>query len=448
MDAFSIYVPIFRFCRINLLSAASVSIIALLAGCGKAGGPAGEPADAENAVTVTVWAHSGREAERRTIRTHVERFNQGQDAVRVVLTVLPEGSYNSQVQAAALAGDLPDVLEFDGPFVYNYVWQGHLAPIGSLLSDELMGNLIPSIVEQGTYRGAFYSVGMFDSGLALYARRSMLEAVDARIPEHPRDAWSVDEFDKILADLAANDEDGQVLDLKLNYEGEWYTYAFSPALQSAGADLIDRETYATASRVLNGPAAVSVMDRFQEWIVEKAYVDPNVDDNAFVGGRVALSWVGHWEYPRYSRAFPDDLVIVPLPDFGEGSCTGQGSWNWGITKRCKHRAAAASFLAFLLEDRQVLEMTDANGAVPATDTAIAKSDLYGIDSPLRLFVVQLRQGYAVPRPATPAYPVITSAFQEAFQGIRDGTSPRNVLDRAVQRINQDIEDNQGYPAVN
>ncbi|MCF7855868.1 MAG: extracellular solute-binding protein [Candidatus Pacebacteria bacterium] len=420
----------------------------LMVGCGESADKPASGETTENGVVIEAWAHSGRESERRTIRNQVRRFNEGQNAVHVKLTVLPEGSYNSQVQAAALAHDLPDVLEFDGPFVYNYVWQGHLTPIGELLSDELMDNLLPSIVEQGTYRGAFYSVGMFDSGLALYARRSKLDAVGARIPDHPKDAWTVEEFERILADLAADDDDGQVLDLKLNYEGEWFTYAFSPALQSGGADLIERGGYDTASGVLNGSAGVRVMQRFQKWMKEDNYVDSNVDDNAFVGGRVALSWVGHWEYPRYSKAFGDDLVLVPLPDFGEGSRTGQGSWNWSITKRCKHPAAVASFLEFLLQDPQVLEMTNANGAVPATNTAIAKSDLYGAGSPLRLFVVQLRQGYAVPRPATPAYPVITSTFQEAFQAIRNGAPVEKTLDKAVQRINRDIDDNQGYPQVN
>lgn len=433
---------------ILLLTGVLLTGLICMTGCGKGSDPKdATESDTTKQKTIETWVHSGRESERRTIRQQVMRFNQRHDKLKVKLTVLPEGSYNSQVQAAALAGELPDLLEFDGPFIYNYVWQGHLRPIGDLLSKELMDNLLNSIIEQGTYRGKFYSVGMFDSGLALYARRSKLEEVEARIPQHPKDAWSVAEFEKILAALAENDDDGQVLDLKLNYEGEWFTYAFSPALQSGGAGLIDRTDYETASGVLNSPEAGDVMNYFQDWIREDNYVDPNVDDNAFVGGRVALSWVGHWEYPRYSKAFGDDLVLVPLPDFGAGSRTGQGSWNWGITKRCQEPAAAARFLEFLLQDKQVLEMTNANGAVPATDSAIAKSDLYAEGSPLRLFVVQLREDYAVPRPATPAYPVITSTFQEAFRAIRNGTEVQQALDKAVQQINQDIEDNQGYPPV-
>jgi multiple sugar transport system substrate-binding protein len=397
------------------------------------------------ATRLRVWGHAGREAERRTVERQVQGFNEETDDVYVDLTLLPEGEYNAQVQAAALADELPDVLEFDGPFVYNYVWQGHLIPLDQYVSPELRDNLLPSIIAQGTYRRQLWSLGQYDSGLALFGRRSKLRIINARIPDTPERAWAGDEFEEILYRLAQKDVDGQVLDLKLNYKGEWYTYGFSPALRSAGAGLIDRTNYQAAEGVLNSAEAVRAMSRIQEWIGAKGYVDPNVDDYAFLGGRVALSWVGHWEYARYSEALGDDLVVIPLPDFGKASRTGQGSWNWGITRSCANPEAAMRFLEYLLGDDRVLEMTRANYAVPATRSAVAKSALHRPNGALHLYVAQLSQGYAVPRPRTPAYPVITSVFQQAFDDIRHGADVATVLNRAAAEIERDIHDNQGYP---
>ena len=318
-----------------------------------------------------------------------------------------------------MAGDLPDLLEFDGPYLANYVWQGHLRPLDDLLPAELQADLLPSIVNQGTYKERFYGVGVFDSGLGLYARRSRLEKGGARIPAGPDEAWSAQEFAALLKGLAQDDADGAVLDLKLNYPGEWFTYAFSPIIQSAGGDLIDRPDYGSADGVLNSPSAVAAMAQLQAWLAA-GYVDANVDDAAFASGRVALSWVGHWEYPRYKEAVGDDLVILPLPDFGRGSRTGQGSWCWGMTAVADKAKGAAVFLQFLLRPEEVLAMAAANGAVPATRSALARSPLYGPQAPLRLFADQLSQGFSVARPQTPAYPVITSAFQQAFHDIRHG----------------------------
>lgn len=67
----------------------------------------------DDRAVVRVWAHSGQDVERRVLQAQAERFDQSHAGARVELTLIPEGSYNEQVQAAALAGDLPDVLELD-----------------------------------------------------------------------------------------------------------------------------------------------------------------------------------------------------------------------------------------------------------------------------------------------------------------------------------------------
>jgi multiple sugar transport system substrate-binding protein len=399
--------------------------------------------------TLQVWVHSGQASERQVIEEQAKRFNASQNAAKVQLTFIPEGSYNSQVQAAALSKDLPDVLEFDGPFVYNYVWQKNLVPMDSLISKSVRKDLLPSILAQGTYRGKLYSVGTFDSGLGLYGRRSQLEAAGVRIPTINKDAWTVAEFNQVLAALAKKDRDHQVLDLKLNNRGEWFTYGFSPVLQSAGGDLIQRNDYKKADGSLNSPTAVAALKELQGWI-QKGYVDPNIDDAAFTSGKVALSWVGHWVYKDYAKAVGKDLVLLPLPNFGTGSKTAQGSWNWGITTNCKGQncqRSAMHFLEFLLRPKEVLAMANANGAVPGTKQAIAQSKLYAPGGPLRLFATQLLAEQTVPRPQTPAYPVITSAFQEAFANTRNGLDVKTALDKAVTTIDLDIQDNQGYPEV-
>jgi multiple sugar transport system substrate-binding protein len=399
-----------------------------------------------NAIPISVWFHSGQAGERQTMQEQVTRFNASQNRIRVQLTIIPEGTYNSQVQAAALAGDLPDLLEFDGPYLYNYVWQGHLQPLEDLLPDKLRNDLLPTILEQGTYSNHLYSIGTFDSGLGLFARRSKLAAAGVRIPSGAKDAWRSSEFDRVLTALAEQDPDGAVLDLKLNYRGEWYTYAFSPTLYSAGTALIDPESMQHAGGFLNSAIAVTTLGRMQSWL-QNGYVDANIDDASFVSNRVALSWVGHWEYPRYREACGDDLILLPLPDFGNGSKSGQGSWNWGITANSRHPQEAFTFLQFILAPDEVLAMATANGAVPARRSVLAQSPLYRPGGPLNLFAAQLLQGHTVSRPRTPAYPIISSAFQQAIENIRNNADVQDSLDMAARTIDQDINDNRGYDAA-
>jgi len=83
--------------------------------------------------------------------------------------------------------------------------------------------------------------------------------------------------------------------------------------------------------------------------------------------------------------------------------------------------------------------------VPGTGAAIARAPLYRAGGPLHLLVAQLTGGVAVPRPRTPAYPVITAAFQRAFDDLRNGGDLRAALSRAAAAIDQDLADNRGYP---
>ena len=405
----------------------------------------GREADDAGAAILRVWAHSGQEAEREVLRAQAARFDAAHADVRVDLTLIPEGAYHEQVQAAALAGDLPDVLELDGPFVAAYAWQGHLQPLDSLVPDSLTEALLPSIAAQGRYRERLWALGAFDSGLGLLARRSALEEVGARIPSGPADAWSADELERTLAALAERDNDGAPLDLHLNYRGEWYTYAFQPALRSAGGALLDVEA-PSASDALDGAASLRALERIQGWI-ERGWVDPNVDDAAFTEGRVALSWSGHWNFAAYRDRWGEDVVALPLPDFGQGSRTGQGSWVWAVTREAEHPEPAAAWVRFVLTPDEIRAMTEANAAVPARLSVAEESPLYGPDQPLRSWLEALRGGWAVPRPRTPAYPLATSAFQEVIEALRNGEDVREAAGTAARLIDREIADNQGYPPV-
>lgn len=402
-------------------------------------------------IKIKLWHHGGPENEADANREQVQRFNASQDAIEVEYVEQPGGAvagsgYNDAVNAAAVAGDLPCILDLDGPNLYNYAWAGFIMPLDGFISDELRADLLPSLIDQGTYKGSIYALGQYDSGLALVGRKSLLEKAGVRIPTSIEDAWTLEEFNDALAKLQVLDDVEYAIDLKMNYgAGEWFTYAFSPVLQSWGGDLINRETYMSAEGILNGPEAVAAMTWFQDLFNQGYTIISPPDDYEFVNGTAALGWLGHWMTTSYYEAFGDDMVVIPMPDFGMGAVTGMGSWAWSISSQCEHPEAAWEYLEFALNPDEILAITDENGAVPGRFSALEKSDLFGEGGRLNVFVQQLESGIAVPRPVTPGYPAITSAFYTAMDNIIKGADVQGELDAAVDKIDQDIEDNDGYP---
>lgn len=432
---------------------AAVGAVTMLgAACGGGGDVAAAACDGEipEDSTVQVWAHEGQEAEIYT--DLIDQFNSGPGAeagVTAELTLIPEGEYTNQIQSAAAADDLPDVLDVDGPVMANFAWSGSLVPLDDCIDDDLRANLLPSIEQQGQYADRLWAIGSFDSGLGLWSSRSVLEEVGARIPEGADDAWTAEEFDTLLRDLQAAGYEAP-LDTKFWYgaQGEWFSYGYQPIVWSGGADLIDLSADPpVATGQLNSPEAVAALEQFQTW-VEDGLVDTDaVDDSNFLELEAPVSWVGHWMYTPYKEALGDDLVLLPLPDFGTGSNTGMGSWAWAMASGVEDPDAAWAVIEFFLQDDVILSITEVNGAVPATQSAVDRSELHAEGGELRLYVEQLNAApdVARPRPQTPAYPTLTSEFASSLDDIIQGADVQSTLDEAATAIDEDITTNEGYP---
>ena len=188
---------------------------------------------------LSLWYHGAgsANAEEALVNQLVEEFNASQSDWVVVLESFPQGAYNDAVGAAALAGELPDILDVDGPVMPNWAWAGYMQSLG--IDEAKLDGFLPGPI--GRWNGEVYSVGLWDAAVALTTRRSTLEDNGIRVPT--LDApWRLDEFNAALATLKATGNYEYPLDLGMAWTGEWYPYAFSPFLQSFGGDIVDRST--------------------------------------------------------------------------------------------------------------------------------------------------------------------------------------------------------------
>lgn len=378
--------------------------------------------DEAGPVTLSLWSHGGTDQERAALTVSVLAYEADHPDTDVEITVIPEGEYPDRVQAAIAAGTLPDVLDIDGPLVASYAEQQALLDLTDRLPAGTIEGLLPSLREQGTWSGRLWAVGAFESGLGIWGDRAALTAAGVRVPTGPQEAWTASEFTAALAALASADDDGKVLDLRRDYGvGEWLTYGFGPLVHSAGGSLED----------LGSPQAQRALETLGSWA---RYVEDNEDGAALTERRVALSWVGHWVYPDYAEALGADLVLLPLPDVGTGSLSGQGSWAWGVSAGTAAPQAATDLVAHLTSDATIEKMTEANGAVPGSRTSLAASAEHAAGGPLHLYSQQLLEGYTVARPVRPDYPRITAAYAEAVDAVLNGGEAAAALAEAQRAL--------------
>ena len=405
---------------------------------------------AHAAVTeITVWAMQGQDGEVKAAKEEVAAFNGVNDDIHVTLKFIAD--MGATLKATAVA-DLPDAFEFDGETLGYLVYNKKLAKLNGVISAATIKNELVSIQSEGTASdGNTYSVSQFDSGLSLWGNKSMLKAAGVSYPTTWNKAWTAAQFTTVLSKLAAKSPTKKAIDFKENYGigGGWAGYAFTPIVNSSGTQLVGKNGKAVGS--MDTKAAAKALTTWASW---KKYSDPSADDSAFTKKRVALAWVGHWAAPGIKKALGNDAVLIPLPDFGVGSKSGQGSHSWAIGAASTKKAAAAKFLEYIMTDKWINNLTAQNGAVPGTKTALANNKDYAKGGLLALYGEQLaascggatptKSCVTVPRTISPAWPVINTAFSKAAQAIWDGGNAQAELTKTAKTIAQDNADNNGY----
>lgn len=391
---------------------------------------------------LSFWYHgAGNPVEREIVVGLIDDFNTSQGDWVVELAEFPQESYNESVVAAALAGNLPDIVDVDGPIMPNWAWAGYLRPLD--LPDGTIDGFLPGTI--GRWNGELYTVGLWDAAVAVLARRSILDEHGIRIPT--LDApWDQEELDEAFLALQASGEFEYPFDVGMAWTGEWYPYAFGPFLQSFGGDILDASV-PTAEGVLNGDAGFEFGDWWQSLfdrdLVPGVSQDAGDRETGFVDGRYAMQWNGNWAVLNALEAFGDDLLILPAPDFGNGPTIGAASWQFGVSSTSEYPEGANAFIAFMLQDEYLAAFSDALGLVPATASAAAISEYYSEGGPLEVFY-ELSEQQARLRAVTPAYLVAALEFEKAMTDIASGADVADALDAAADAINDDLERNNNY----
>lgn len=405
--------------------------------------------------TITVAVHAQDDASQPVnpigvYRTLIRRFNEtvGKErGIRAELVDYPETAYENGLARAIRSGRTPDVLEVDAPFLGRFAYDGFIQPLGNCVSPGKRASLLPSVVANGKYRGQEYTLGSYDSGMGLWASRKALAKAHARLPQGASDAWTILEFDAILRMLQAK---GYPTPLNIEWgygAGEFRPFAFGPALLSAGSGLLG-PGYANAESVLNSPQSVWALTWFQQWagagLLDLATA-PGANDRNFEQGRSAISWVGHWQGNAYKKALGNDLILLPLPNFGQGSKVFTGSWGFGMGKDTRNPDAAWALIDFLTDAYASKTLADSESAIPASRVVFEADPQYRPGGDRFLFIQDLNDPrVAVPRPQTPAYLVARNQFSIAFGDVISGRSVQNALDRAAARVQQDIAASGNY----
>ena len=429
-------------CRAAAISLAAFS----LTGCTKNIKPGDIAGFDEGEEYLSIWVHSIEETpEGEAYRQAVDSFNETYNGKYFAnIEFIPRndsgGGYSDKVNASVLSGDLPDVLTVDGPNIAAYAANGIIQPL-TPLSDEEKAVYLDSILEQGTYNDHLYALGAMESSVGLYYNKDIISEAGIEIPDSD-DPWTFTEFLEILEQLkpVMDSKNGYPLDMTFPV-GEASIYYYAPFIWSNGGDFVSEDGL-TVDGVFNSEKNASAMHYFKG-LVDKKYMSAVPIENLFESGRAAFKFDGAWEVNTIYQSYPDvDLGVAPYivgDNWNGEKYTPTGSWTYAASSNTKNIEGATELVKWMSGVESGLVLFEKTKSLPSTYAAYDQISLFSEDENYKALYEQLKD-YGHPRPKTPAYPQLSSMFQQSLENIAlSGKDAGEQLDKATERINDKLE---------
>ena len=280
-----------------------------------------------------------------------------------------------------------------------------------------------------------------ESSVGLYYNKDILKEAGISIPDadHP---WTQSQFLDILAKLkpVIDKKNGYALDMTFPV-GEATIYYYAPFFWSNGGNMVD-ETGLSVDGVFDSKENVKTVSYFQSLLKNK-YMSKVPIDHLFESGRAAFKIDGAWEVNTLYTSYPDVCFGVAPYVVGD-SWNGEryaptGSWAFAASSKTKHIKGATELVKWMSGVDSGKRLWEKSKSFPSTYEAYETIDVFQKDENYKALYYQL-SNYGHPRPKTPAYPQVSTSFQQVLENcVLSGFDPQEQLDKSVERINAKLK---------
>lgn len=399
--------------RKTTVALALLSTFALTA-CSNSSSSSGNDSDEKS---VTLWVqYSEESAEGQVMAQSIKDFNanNGKGYTAKVEYIPRSGSgggYEDKVNAALTTNTLPDVLTLDGPNTAAYAKSGILAPIDEYISNR--DDLLPSIVEEGTYDGKLYSLGYSESGVGIFYNKKMLQDAGVDLASLPTvdKPWTYDQYNTLFATLTKH-YNKPAIDVGFDDHSEWLMYAFTPFIWSSGGDVVT-EDGTKSTGVFDNAGSVEAFT-FIQGLIKNGYSTITPEKNGFQTGVYPLKMTGSWTMQEMDSQYKDvEYGVLPLPMSPKTKklVSPTGSWAYGMSRTTKKKEAAGALIDFLGSEQEVYDMSVGNSVLPSRKSTSDRLATEVSEQMKVLLEQNAKTGQA--RPVLVNYPQVSRVVQNA-----------------------------------
>lgn len=372
----------------------------------------------------------------------VKRFNESQAAV--VVESQFQGAYAELIQkllAGLAAGEVPDVVLLDSPFVNLFAKDGVLVSLDALVKADKSGfslkDFIPGLLQDGYYEGKLYALPFMRSTPLLYANADML--AEAGLPRRVPATW--DEFREFARKVTKYDKDGKPIQLGAGFTigqttAHWY---FQGAVYSFGGRVSDEKF----DIYLTEEPAVKAATLWQDMVFKDKTAMPSNTHNDLLNKKVAMVFGSTGSMGNLLGRTDFQVVAGFLPRQTRNQVPVGGSV-LAVTSTDKARQAAAyQFLKFMTGADSIADIVIKTGYMPVSESSMKHPRLveYFKANPGRAVAVdQLK--YVVPQASVISLGKGTEIFRQMVEKLLiAGLDPKSVMQETSEALKAEYREN-------
>lgn len=406
--------------KLTMITAASVAVLTLLAGCGGGSGfddnASSDKPTSDSSQELTVLIGSSGDTETKAVKDAVAAWSEKSGTKA---TVQVANDLAQQLSQGFAGGDPADVFYLAPEQLAGYASNGSLLAYGDQLKNK--SDFYDNLLQTFTYDGKLYAAPKDVSTLQLVINTDMWSEAGLTDADYPT-TW--DELADVAKKLTNDDHVG------LAFNGEYARIGVF--LKQAGGGLVsDDGSKAIANTDESLKGLTEVKDLLDTGTVKYASdLGTGWGGEAFGSKKAAMTIEGNWITGGLSADYPDvKYKVVALPEGPAGKGTMHFTNGWGIAADSKNQQGAIDLVEYLTSDDVVMGFAKAFGIMPATKTL---ADTWKGEFPdLSAFMDGLDYSVTVPT-AKGAADVVTD-FNAQLEGLKTG-DPKTILDKTQTNL--------------
>lgn len=320
----------------------------LMGGAFAASSLAGRAAWAQEGSTVRLIWWGNPERDKRT--NAVVDLYMEQTGTEVVPETYAWGDYWQKLATQAAGRNLPDVIQMDYRYIFEYARRNQLAALDEFIGNEIdLGDFDPNQLESGKVDGKIYGISMGANSMSHVYNKTVLDEIGVELPDTSQ--WTTEEWVQLGRDIKDKLPDGMYFSENMGL--------LEPRLQtwvrSAGKDLYDAE----------GKVAFDLEDLvayFEFWkMMQDEGLTPPADVQAQDSGKMeesmmatkqaVFNFLHSNQLVAMQNLLDDEIAMVMIPSNGENA--GQymkPSMFLSMAATAEDKPAAARLINFFITD--------------------------------------------------------------------------------------------------